>query len=151
LISAAGYFPHLFSARVLDRHQPSAHGIQMDIKALSHRSKRCLRAPLTEALKIQHGDGLGGWTLDALDGDHELYQFMEGVPGFYESRALTTSKAILGSLSDLNGFHATLPWKRLDVFEHATKDKYFPFDVRQGRSRACSRSYVSFLELCTIS
>jgi hypothetical protein len=73
------------------------------------------------AIKIQRGSGLGGWTLDTLDEGHELEQFMAGVPGFYyQSKAWTTAKAILGSLSGPNGLNAMLPWKMLKAVEHTS-------------------------------
>jgi hypothetical protein len=62
---------------------------------------------------------------------------MAGVPEFYQSKALTTAKAILGSLSGPNGYKAMLPWKILEVVEHANDDNHHPLDVLQRRTCAC--------------
>ncbi|KAI0255006.1 hypothetical protein BJV78DRAFT_1279621 [Lactifluus subvellereus] len=122
----------------------AAWRIQDDIKALSDRSTRYLRLSMSRSLEDiarQQSWGMDAralaWTLDTLDEDHELEQFMAGVPGFYQSRALTTGKAILGSLSGPNGFNKILPWKILEVVEHATDGDHYPLEVRQRRHRTC--------------
>jgi hypothetical protein len=60
---------------------------------------------------------------------------MAAVPELYHSRALTTAKTILGSLSGPNGFITMLPWKILEAVEHAFGGNQYPADrdVRQRR------------------
>jgi hypothetical protein len=118
--------------------------IQEDIKTLSERNKRSLRRGIGQSLEDaarRQSWGMDAralaWTLDTLDEDHEIEQFMAGLPEFYHSKALTTAKTILGSLSGPNGFITMLPWKILEVVEHASDGNQYPADVRQRRCRAC--------------
>jgi len=117
---------------------------QVYIEILSDRTNRYLKRGMGQTLEDTarqrpwRMDARAlAWTLDTIDEDHELEQFMAGVPEFYQSKALTTAKAILGSLSGPNGFNAMLPWKILQVVEHAADDNHHPLDMRQRRSRAC--------------
>jgi len=112
------------------------------INSLSDRSKRYLNRgmgrSLEDAAKRQSWamDARAlAWTLDTLDEDHELAQFMTGVPEFYQSRALATAKVILGSLSGPNGFNTMLPWKILEVIGRADDGHHHPGD--EQHSRAC--------------
>lgn len=155
LTTAAWYFHHvslracLIAAKHLLAGFSEAVGLatwrtQEVIKILSDRSKRYLKRGIGQTLEdTARGRPWGidaralAWTLDTLDEDHELEQFMAGVPEFYQSKALTTAKAILGSLSGPNGYKTMLPWKILEVVEHANDDNHHPLDVRQRRTGAC--------------
>ena len=155
LTTAAWYLHHLSlrSYLVLAKHLLAgfskivgfaAWRIQDNIKALSDRSTRYLSLGMSRSLgdtARQQSWGMDAralaWTLDTLDEDHELEQFLAGVPGFYQSRALTTSKAILGSLSGPDGFNTMLPWKILEVVERAIDGDHYPLEVRQRRNRTC--------------
>lgn len=117
---------------------------QVVLKQLSDRSKHYLKRGMDKSLEDtarQRSWEIDAralaWTLDTLDEDHELEQFMAGVPEFYQSKALSTSKVVLGSLSGLNGFNTMLPWKILEVVERATDGHHYPTDLRQRRSNAC--------------
>lgn len=155
LTTAAWYFHHvslracLIAAKHLLARFSEAVGFatwrtQEDIKTLCDRSQRYLKRGVGQTLEdTARGRPWGmdaralAWTLDTLDEDHELEQFMAGVPEFYQSKALTTAKAILGSLSGPNGYKAMLPWKILEVVEHANNDSHHPQDVLQRRTCAC--------------
>ena len=155
LTTAAWYFHHvslracLIAAKHLLAGFSEAIGFatwrtQEDIKIISDRSKRYLKRGIGQTLEdTARGRPWGmdaralAWTLDTLDEDHELEQFMAGIPEFYQSKALTTAKAILGSLSGRNGYKTMLPWKILEVVEYANDDNHYPLDVRQRRTSAC--------------
>jgi len=155
LTTAAWYFHHvslracLIAAKHLLAGFSEAVGFatwrtQEDIKILSDKSKRYLKRGIGQTLEdTARGRPWGmdaralAWTLDTLDEDHELEQFMAGIPEFYQSKALTTAKAILGSLSGPNGYKTMLPWKILEVVEYANDDNHHPLDVRQRRTSAC--------------
>lgn len=61
-----------------------------------------------------------GWTLSLLDEDHELEQFISGIPGLRDSEALApyeyandprrNIRAVLAVLPGPTSFHAPLPW-----------------------------------------
>ena len=88
------------------------------------------------------------WTLNQLDKDHELMEFVSGIPGLYESE-------IFFSLDDINGprnirpvlavlpgpksFDAPLPWSIIWLAKRAIASD-LPKPIQQKRTRACLKA-----------
>ena len=81
---------------------------------------------LEDSMKEQSWGALA-WTRDALDEDHhDMERFTAGIPEFYQSKALPTAKAIVGTLSGPNGFNSLFPWRVLEIAEHLTEGNSHP-------------------------
>lgn len=81
---------------------------------------------LEDSMKEQSWGALA-WTRDALDeDDHDMERFTAGIPEFYQSKALPTAKAIVGTLSGPNGLNSLFPWRVLEIAEHLTEGNSHP-------------------------
>jgi len=83
-------------------------------------------------------------TLHWLNEDHELEEFVAGIPGLCESKALNsgtqrTIRDVLAALPGPTSFHASLPWSIIDLAQRAFTSK-LPKSVQQRRTRACLRA-----------
>ncbi|KAH9026492.1 hypothetical protein EDB85DRAFT_1893361 [Lactarius pseudohatsudake] len=90
-----------------------------------------------------------GWTLSQLDEDHELENFAAGIPGLYESGALTTSNdpddphptihTVLSVLPGPSSFNEPLPWSIIGLAQRATASDLSE-TLRRQRIKACLRA-----------
>jgi len=87
-------------------------------------------------------------TLHWLSEDHELEEFVAGIPGLCESDALTTGdnddtqhtiRDVLATLPGPTSFNASLPWSIIQLAQRAFTRK-LPKSVQQQRTRACLRA-----------
>ncbi len=87
-------------------------------------------------------------TLHWLSEDHELEEFVAGIPGVCESNALTTGengdtqrtiRDVLAALPGPTSFNAPLPWSIIQLAQRAFTSK-LPKSVQQQRTRACLRA-----------
>ena len=90
-----------------------------------------------------------GWTLNLLDEDRELEEFVSGIPGLGESKALApydndndpqhTIRTILAVLPGPTSFHEPFPWSIIHLAHRAiTSDLSKP--IRQQRIKACLKA-----------
>ena len=68
-----------------------------------------------EHISIDANKDILAWTLHWLNEDHELEEFVAGIPGLYESVAFTHNdgddiRPVLAALPGPTSFHAPLPW-----------------------------------------
>jgi len=84
-------------------------------------------------------------TLHWLNEDHELEEFVAGIPGLYESEAFPTYndgdvqrniRPVLAVLPGLTSSHAPLPWNIIQLAQRAFTSR-LPKSVQQRRTRAC--------------
>ncbi|KAI9433491.1 hypothetical protein H4582DRAFT_2060905 [Lactarius indigo] len=90
-----------------------------------------------------------GWTLSQLDEDHELENFAAGIPGLYESGALTTSNdpddphptihTVLSVLPGPTSFNEPLPWSIIGLAQRATASDLSE-TLRRQRIKACLKA-----------
>ncbi|KAI9449808.1 hypothetical protein BJY52DRAFT_223148 [Lactarius psammicola] len=87
-------------------------------------------------------------TLHWLSEDHELEEFVAGIPGLCESEALATRdtgdtqrtiRDVLAVLPGPTSFHASLPWSIIQLAQRAFTSK-LPKSVQQRRTRACLKA-----------
>ncbi|KAI9449812.1 hypothetical protein BJY52DRAFT_223254 [Lactarius psammicola] len=87
-------------------------------------------------------------TLQWLNQDHELAEFVAGIPGLCESRALATDddggtrrtiRDVLAALPGPTSFDASLPWSIIQLAQRTFTSK-LPKSVQQRRTRACLRA-----------
>ena len=96
------------------------------------------------------------WTLEQLDQDHELEEFVAGIPGLYESEAfskvgangstgddiqrkLDNIRPVLAALPGPMGFDAPLPWSIIRLAQRAITSNLLRLN-RQKRTEACLRA-----------
>ena len=133
---------------------------------------RCLHfpdAPILRALKDRHLEVLLGgigkyiedtawelseeidcrifeWTLDALDEDHELEQFFEGIPGLYESKVIEDPEIVLGPVKTINSlgtfFHRT---ENLNLASKSVKQRRVVICLRAARAVRRPRTVARIL------
>ncbi|KAH8977926.1 hypothetical protein EDB86DRAFT_2861363 [Lactarius hatsudake] len=88
-------------------------------------------------------------TLHWLNEDHELEEFVTGIPGLCESEALRlatrengdtqrTIRDVLAALPGPTSFHASLPWSIIRLAQRPLTSK--PQSVRPQRTRACLKA-----------
>ncbi len=90
-----------------------------------------------------------GWTLSQLDEDHELENFVAGIPGLYESGALTppndpddphpTIHTVLSVLPGPTSFNEPLPWSIIGLAQRATASNLSE-PIRRKRIKACLKA-----------
>jgi hypothetical protein len=87
-------------------------------------------------------------TLNLLDEDHELEEFVAGIPGLSESGALRTfdpqyhndgSRVVLAALPGPTTFHDQLPWSIVQLSHRAVTSGLSEF-IRRRRTRACLKA-----------
>ncbi|KAI9442052.1 hypothetical protein BJY52DRAFT_463577 [Lactarius psammicola] len=87
-------------------------------------------------------------TIHWLNEDHELEEFVAGIPGLYESKVFAAHnnrdvqrnvRAILAVLPGLTGSRAPLPWNIIQLAQRAFISK-LPKSVQKRRIRACLRA-----------
>ncbi|KAI9434963.1 hypothetical protein H4582DRAFT_2100676 [Lactarius indigo] len=87
-------------------------------------------------------------TLFWLKEDHELEEFVTGIPGLCESKALITHedgdsqrtiRDVLVTLPGPMGFHMSLQWSIIQLAQRALTSK-LPKSVQQRRTRACLKA-----------
>ncbi|KAH9015654.1 hypothetical protein EDB85DRAFT_2156494 [Lactarius pseudohatsudake] len=87
-------------------------------------------------------------TLHWLKEDHELEEFVTGIPGLCESKALATHenddtqgtiRDVLAVLPGPISFHPALPWAIIQLAQRALTSK-LPTTVQQRRTRACLKA-----------
>ena len=87
-------------------------------------------------------------TLNLLDDDHELEEFVAGIPGLSESEALRTfdehspndgGRVVLAALPGPTAFHDQLPWSIVQLSQRATTSGFSEF-IRQRRTQACLKA-----------
>ncbi|KAH8995453.1 hypothetical protein EDB92DRAFT_1943456 [Lactarius akahatsu] len=87
-------------------------------------------------------------TLHRLNEDHDLEEFVDGIPGLCESRALATRgigdtqhtiRDVLATLPGPTNFHASLPWSIIQLAQRTFTNK-LPKSVQNRRTRACLRA-----------
>ena len=87
-------------------------------------------------------------TLNWLHEDRELEEFVAGIPGLCESKALAlrengytqcTIRDVLAALPGPSSFHASLPWSIIQLAQRAFASK-LPKSIQQRRTRACLRA-----------
>jgi hypothetical protein len=86
-------------------------------------------------------------TLHWLQEDHELEEFVAGIPGLCESRALAmrkddtlrTIRDVLAALPGPANFHASLPWSIFELAQR-TFTSELSRSVQQRRTQACLRA-----------
>ncbi len=87
-------------------------------------------------------------TLHWLSEDHELEEFVAGIPGLCESNAFATRdngdtqptiRDVLAVLPGPTSFHASLPWSVVQLAQRAFTSK-LPKSVQQRRTLACLRA-----------
>ncbi|KAH9013839.1 hypothetical protein EDB85DRAFT_900820 [Lactarius pseudohatsudake] len=88
-------------------------------------------------------------TLHWLSEDHELEEFVAGIPGLCEPNAVAmhddnddtkrTFRDVLAVLPGPMGFHASLPWSIIQLAQRTFTSK-LPKSVQQPRTRACLRA-----------
>ncbi|KAF8261485.1 hypothetical protein EI94DRAFT_795691 [Lactarius quietus] len=88
------------------------------------------------------------WTLHQLDQDHELEEFVAGIPGLYESKAFTTRdnsdvkrniRPVLAVLPGPTGSHEPLPWSIIRLAQRAIESKLAK-PIQQKRTKTCLRT-----------
>ncbi|KAI9442028.1 hypothetical protein BJY52DRAFT_1229238 [Lactarius psammicola] len=79
--------------------------------------------------------------LHQLNKDHELEEFVSGIPGLYESEDLAThnTRAVLAVLPGLTGSRASLPWDIIQLAQRAFTSR-LPKSIQQRRTQACLRA-----------
>ena len=86
-------------------------------------------------------------TLHWLQEDRDLEEFVAGIPGLCESKALTmqeddtqrTIRDVLAALPGPTNFHASLPWSIIELAQRTFTSK-LPKSVQQRRTRACMKA-----------
>ncbi|KAF8261484.1 hypothetical protein EI94DRAFT_1705478 [Lactarius quietus] len=88
------------------------------------------------------------WTLRQLDQDHELEEFVAGIPGLYDSDAFATRddsdvqrniRPVLAVLPGPTSSHASLPWSIIRIAQRAiTSNLSKP--IQQRRTQTCLRA-----------
>ena len=87
-------------------------------------------------------------TLNLLDEDHELEEFVAGIPGFSESEALRTfnplspndaGRVVLAALPGPVTFHDQLPWSIVQL-SHRAITSNLPGFIRWRRTQACLKA-----------
>ena len=87
------------------------------------------------------------WTLHQLDQDHELEDFVDGIPGLYESDAFVTPdtsdvkrnvRPVLATLPGPPSSQEPLPWSVMRIAQRAITNKLSK-PIQQRRTRACLR------------
>ena len=92
------------------------------------------------------------WTLHQLDQDHELEDFVHGIPGLYESDAFVTPdpndaklnvrqdvRPVLATLPGPSSYNEPLPWSIIRIAQRAITNKLSK-PIQQRRTRACLRA-----------
>jgi hypothetical protein len=88
------------------------------------------------------------WTLKLLDEDHELEEFVAGIPGLSESEALRkvdsnppnhAGRVLLAILPGPTAFHEQLPWSIVQLSQRAITIG-LPEFIRQRRTEACLKA-----------
>ena len=88
------------------------------------------------------------WTLNQLDKDHELTEFVAGIPGLYESKVffsldntdgLRNIRPVLAVLPGPKSFDAPLPWSIIWLAKRAIAGE-LPKPIQQKRTRACLKA-----------
>ena len=87
-------------------------------------------------------------TLNLLNEDHELEEFVAGIPGLSESEALQTfdehfpddgGRAVLAALPGPTSFHDQLPWSIVELSQRAISSD-LPGFIQQRRTQACLKA-----------
>ena len=87
-------------------------------------------------------------TLHWLHEDHELEEFVAGIPGLCESKALAlresneiqcTIRDVLATLPGPASFHASLPWSIIQLAQRSLASN-LPKSIQQRRTRACLKA-----------
>jgi hypothetical protein len=91
-------------------------------------------------------------TLDLIDEDHELEEFVAGIPGLSESKALRrfdplsdplsphdVGRAVLAALPGPTTFHEQLPWSIVQLSQRAITSGLSEF-VQKRRTQACLKA-----------
>ena len=84
-------------------------------------------------------------TLDLLDEDHELEEFVSGIPGLNESEALSklnpdhAGRMMLAALPGPTTFHEQLPWSIVHLSERAIASNLSGI-IRWRRAQACLKA-----------
>jgi hypothetical protein len=87
-------------------------------------------------------------TLHWLHDDHELEEFVAGIPGLCESKALAvrenggtqcTIRDVLAILPGPTSFHASLPWSVIQLAQRSFTSN-LPKSIQQRRTRACLKA-----------
>jgi hypothetical protein len=87
-------------------------------------------------------------TLDLLDEDHELEEFVAGIPGLSESEALRMfdelspndgGRVVLAALPGPTSFHDQLPWSIVMLSHRAITSSLSEF-IRRRRTQACLKA-----------
>ncbi|KAH8991237.1 hypothetical protein EDB92DRAFT_685347 [Lactarius akahatsu] len=125
-----------------DRHQSEAKTFAGGMISRLENSAKLISMDIYQSTLIR--------TLDWLKEDHELEEFVTGIPGLCESKALATHKNdgtqrtirdVLAALPGPMGFHASesLPWSIIQLAQRALTSK-LPKSVQQQRTRACLKA-----------
>jgi hypothetical protein len=110
------------------------------ISKLANSATKCISVDIYKSALV--------WTLHQLDQDHELEDFVDGIPGLYESEAFVTPdisdvkhnvRPVLADLPGPTGSHEPLPWSIIRVAQRAVTNKLSK-SIQQRRTHTCLRA-----------
>ena len=124
-----------------DRHESMANSWSEDV--ISKLAKSA-----TKSISIDIYKKALVWTLHQLNQDHELEDFVAGIPGLYESEAFVTSdnsdvqlsiRPVLAVLPGPTSSDAPLPWSIIRLAQRAIASNLSK-PIQQKRTQACLRA-----------
>ncbi|KAH9054995.1 hypothetical protein EDB87DRAFT_1795480 [Lactarius vividus] len=125
---------------VRDRHEYMAKSLSEGMISKFENSAKHISMDIYKGTLVR--------TLNWLNEDRELEEFVTGIPGLCESNALATPnngdtqrtiRDVLVALPGPTNFHASLPWSIIQLAQRAFTSQ-LPKSVQQRRTRACLKA-----------
>ncbi|KAI0261006.1 hypothetical protein BC834DRAFT_845784 [Gloeopeniophorella convolvens] len=85
------------------------------------------------------------WTWDSLDEDHELEQFLAGVPGFVSSKATKEPEQVLKCMDELGDRSGLIIYRALDLMSRPVGLSVFSEAAQCRRWKICSEAAFTVL------